>query len=93
VAYGNPSSTQSAMVTFTVIGGGAKLGSASLTLPPLCHGAVNLGPLLGVANFVGFVEITSSIPIISLSLNAEAFPVFSSLPPGELSDPTRLLFQ
>ena len=35
----------------------------------------------------------SSIPIISLSLNAEAFPVFSSLPRGELSDSTSLVFQ
>jgi hypothetical protein len=33
---------------------------------------------------LGFVKITSTIPIISVSLNAEAFPVFSSLPPGDL---------
>jgi len=93
VAYGNPSSTQSAVVTFTVVSAGTKLGSANLTLPPLCHGAANLGPLLGLADFVGFVEITSSVPIISLSLNAEAYPVFSSLPPGELSGSTPLVFQ
>jgi hypothetical protein len=33
------------------------------------------------------VKITSTIPIVSLSLNDEAFPVFSSLPPGDLLSP------
>ena len=93
VAYANPSSSQSAVVTFTIISSGVKLGSTSLTLAPGAHGAAYLGPLLGVSSFTGFVEITSSIPIISLSLNNEAFPAFSSLPPGELSDSTSLVFQ
>jgi hypothetical protein len=93
VAYANPSATQSALVTFTVVNtAGVKLGSTSLVLLPGEHGAKNLGPLLGLQNFVGFVEITSSVPIVSLSLNFEAFPVFSSLPAGELSDSTALLF-
>ena len=35
--------------------------------------------------------ITSTVPIISLSLNAEAFPVFSSLPPGDLPSSTKLV--
>jgi hypothetical protein len=39
---------------------------------------------LGLSSFVGSVQITSTIPIISLTLNAEAFPVFSALPPGDL---------
>jgi len=85
VAYANPSTTQSATVTFTVFSNaGASLGSTSVTLGPLAHGSANLGPLLGLSSFTGMVEIVSSIPIISLSLNAEAFPVISSLPPGDL---------
>jgi len=93
VAYANPSATQSALVTITVISSaGAKLGSTSLILAPRGHGAANLGPLLGLQSFTGFVEITSSVPIVSLSLNAEDFPVFSSLPAGELSDSTALAF-
>ena len=54
----------------------------------MAHGSANVGPLLGLASFTGFVKITSTIPIISLSLNAEAFPVFSSLPPGDLPSST-----
>ena len=93
VAYANPSTTQSALVTFTVVSSaGVKLGSTNLALLPGAHGAANLGPLLGLQNFTGFVEITSSVPIVSLSLNFEAFPVFSSLPAGELSDSTTLVF-
>ena len=91
VAYANPSATQSATVTFSVISNaGARLGMMSITLAPLAHGAANLGPLLSLQNFTGSVEITSTIPIISLSLNAEAFPVISSLPPGDLPAATAL---
>jgi len=91
IAYGNPSTTQSATVSVTVFDQtGKSLGSKSVTLGPLQHGAANLGPLLGLSSFEGFVEITSNIPIISLSLNAEAFPVFSSLPPGDLPAATPL---
>ena len=54
-----------------------------MTLPAGAHGAQNLGPLLNVASFQGSVTITSSQPILSLSLNAEASPSFSSLPAGE----------
>lgn len=73
-----------APVTFTVY-------SQVITLGPLARGSTNLGPLLGLANFTGMVEITSTIPIISLSLNFEAFPVFSSLPPGDLPSSTTLV--
>jgi hypothetical protein len=58
---------------------------------PLAHGSANLGPLLGLPNFTGFVKITSTIPIISLSLNFEAPPIFSSLPPGDLPGATMLV--
>ena len=92
VAYANPSPTQSATITFTVYStAGTKLGSQIITLGPLGHGSANLGPLLGLQNFTGFVKITATIPIISLSLNFEAFPVFSSLPPGDLPSSTPYL--
>jgi hypothetical protein len=92
VAYANPSTTQSANITITVYNtGGNRLGSQTITLGPLAHGAANLGPLLGIQSFTGFVKITSTLPIVSLSLNAEAFPVFSSLPPGDLASSTLLV--
>jgi hypothetical protein len=92
VAYANPSATQSAAITIKVFNAaGAPLGSTVITLGPLAHGAANLGPLLGLQSFTGFVKVTSTIPIISLSLNFEAFPVFSSLPPGDLPSSTTLV--
>ena len=92
IAYANPSTTQSATITFTVYNNaGVRLGSQSITLGPLAHGASNIGPLLGLASFTGFVKITSTIPIISLSLNFEASPIFSSLPPGDLPGNTQLV--
>ena len=85
IAYANPSGSAAATVNVQVYGtSGLLLGSKIITLGPLQHGAANVGPLLGLTNFTGFVKITSNIPIITLSLNAEAFPVFSSLPPGDL---------
>ena len=39
----------------------------------------------------GSLEITSTAPIVSLALNAEAAPMFSSLPPGKLSIPPESL--
>jgi len=92
IAYANPSTTQSATVTIEVYNAaGTLLGSHVITLGPLAHGSANVGPLLGLTSFTGFVKITSTIPIISLSLNAEAFPVFSSLPPGDLPSGTALV--
>jgi hypothetical protein len=92
VAYANPSTSDSAMMTLTAISSaGARLGSTTITLGPLAHGAANIGPLLGLQSFTGFIEITSTVPIISLSLNAEVFPVFSSLPPGDLPSSTMLV--
>ena len=92
VAYANPSASDSATITLTVISSaGVRLGSTNIQLGPLAHGAANLGPLLNLSSFTGFVEITSTIPIISLSLNAEVFPVFSSLPPGDLPSSTTLV--
>jgi hypothetical protein len=84
VAYANPSA-QSATITFTAIDStGLARGTKTVTLAPQQHGASFLGPLLGLSGFSGSVQITSAVPIVSLSLNFEAAPVFSSLPPGEL---------
>jgi hypothetical protein len=45
---------------------------------------------LGLTNCTGSVQITSATPIISWAIDAGAFPVFSSLPPGDLPDNTLL---
>ena len=90
VAYANPS-TQPAQVTFTAFGSaGERLASRVIPLPPGEHGAAYLATLLGNHNFTGSIQITSTVPIISLSLNFEASPSMSSLPPGELGDATPL---
>jgi hypothetical protein len=92
IAYANPSTTQTATITVEAYDtGGLVLGSHIVALAPLGHGSANVGPLLGLTSFTGFIKITSNVPIISLSLNAEAFPVFSSLPPGDLSSSTSLV--
>ena len=85
VAYANPSSTQPATVTFTVLStAGVQLATGTVTLAPMAHGSASLGTLVNLPSFTGILEITSTSPIISLSLNAEAFPSFSSLPAGDL---------
>ena len=84
VAYANPSDT-AALVTFTARDAdGEVLASEDLMLPPNGHGAQNMPTLFDLSSFTGSLEVTSTEPIVSLSLNAEAAPVFSSLPPGEL---------
>ncbi len=91
IAYANPSTTRAASVTVTVLSSaGLALGTKVVQLAPNAHGAANLGPLLGLNSFTGSVQISSTVPIVSLSLNAEAFPVFSALPPGDLPSGTPL---
>ena len=86
VAYANPSDT-SALVTFTAKDkDGETLASVDETLLPKGHDAKNMVDLFGLSSFTGSLEVTSTAPIVSLSLNNEADPVFSSLPPGELND-------
>ena len=83
MAYANPSAT-SALVTFTARdAAGQMLASVDRTLLPGGHDAHGMGSLFGLTSFTGSVEVTSTVPIVSLSLNFEADPVFSSLPPGE----------
>ncbi len=84
VAYANPSDT-AALVTFTAKdSAGQVLASVERNLLPNGHGAHNMAGLFGLSRFSGSLEITSAEPIVTLSLNFEANPVFSSLPPGEL---------
>ena len=86
MAYANPSAT-AAHVTFTARdAAGQTLASVDRTLLPGGHDAHNMGPLFGLTSFTGSIEVTSTEPIVSLSLNFEAAPVFSSLPPGEIID-------
>ena len=90
VAYANPS-TQQAQITFTALSSaGVKLASKSIPLLPGAHDAQLLDSLLGLSNFTGSIQIVSTVPIVSLSLNFEAFPSFSSLPSGELDGSTSL---
>ena len=51
------------------------------------HDAHGMGSLFGLTSFTGSLEVTSTVPIVSLSLNFEADPVFSSLPPGIMLAP------
>ncbi len=84
VAYANPSDTE-AVVTFTARdAAGLTLASVTQELPAGGHGAQNMALLFGLTSFTGSLEVTSTEPIVTLSINAEAAPVFSSLPPGEL---------
>ena len=93
VAYANPSPS-AATVTITALdSNGIPLGSTNFALQPNAHGAVNVVPLLGLTSFTGSVQITSTVPIVSLSINAENYPVFSSLPPGDLATATPLAGQ
>ncbi len=92
VAWANPSTTQAAQITFEAYSAsGSVLATAAVTVVPLGHGSKNLNALLGLPSFLGSVKITSTIPILSLSLNAEAFPSFSSLPAGDLPGGTALV--
>ena len=73
------------MLTFTAKDAdGETLASVAKPLLPNGHDAKNMAILFGLSSFTGSLEITSTEPIVSLSLNFEAAPVFSSLPPGEL---------
>ena len=86
VAYANPSAT-AAHVTFTAKdAAGQVLASVVRTLLPGGHDAHGMGSLFGLTSFTGSLEVTSTVPIVSLSINLEADPVFSSLPPGEIID-------
>ncbi len=83
VAYANPSAT-AAHVTFTARdAAGQTLASIDRTLLPGGHAAHGMSRLFGIP-FIGSLEVTSTAPIVSLALNFESDPVFSSLPPGEL---------
>ena len=84
LAIANPS-TQTATVTLTALDKtGFVLAQKNLTLSPGQHSSAFAGPLLQLSSFTGSLRIESSVPILSMALNFEAAPVFSSLPPGEI---------
>jgi hypothetical protein len=87
IALANISTTTQATLTLTAYdSAGQALATRNLSLGPRSHSAVTADQLfIGLAGFTGSVRITSSSPIIALTLNLEANPVFSSLPPAELS--------
>jgi hypothetical protein len=92
VAWANPSTAQ-ATVTLTAVDAttGHSQGTTTFNLAPNAHRAANINSLMTLpSTFTGSIQITSTMPIISLSLNAEAFPVISSMPPGDLPDGTPL---
>ena len=87
VASVNPSATP-AHVTFTARDtAGHTLASVVRTVLPEGHYAQVISALLGFTSFSRSLEITSTVPIVSLSLNFEAAPVFSSLTPGVVDEP------
>ena len=89
VAYANPSPNISVPVTFTARdAAGEVLASVVRTLLPGGHDAHDMAELFGLSSFSGSIEVTSTEPIVSLSRNFEAAPVFSSLPPGEVTPET-----
>ena len=72
VAYANPSDT-AAHVTFTVRDvAGQMLASVVRTLLYGGHDAHGMSDLFGLTSFTGSIEVTSTEPIVSLSLNLEA---------------------
>ena len=86
VAYANPSDT-AAHVTFTAKDtAGLTLASVDRTMLPDGHDAHVMSALFGFTSFSGSLEVNSTEPIVSLSLNFEAAPVFSSLPSGEVDE-------
>jgi hypothetical protein len=94
VAFANPSSTESAFVTILVLDAtGSVLNTSSVTLPPEGHQAYNISTWFN-DDFSGSVQIVSTVPIVSLSLNGEASTpanlVVSSLSPGDLDSSTLL---
>ena len=65
------------------------LASVDRTLLPGGHDAHGMAELFDLTSFTGSIEVTSTEPIVSLSINLEAAPVFSSLPPGDIVDTPR----
>jgi hypothetical protein len=91
LAFANTSASAATVLVIAVDSTGAQRGNATVPLQPNAHTAANLGNLIsGLSGFSGSVQIISTVPVVSLSLNAEAFPAFSSLPPGDLAGSTLL---
>jgi len=91
LAYANISPGPATVTVVAVDSTGAQRGNSQFNLPAGGHGSQNLSQLLpSLGNFTGSVQIISTQPIVNLEINAEVFPVFSSLPPGDLAPNTPL---
>jgi len=93
IALGNPSPQVASITINALDSSGLLVFTSSLTLNPNAHYANNINALPGAPanlDFSGSVQIISTVPIVSLTLNAEKFPSFSALPPGDLPDGTPL---
>jgi hypothetical protein len=84
IAYANPSATPATITVTVLSSAGLGMGSAVVHLAPNSARSGQHRSAAGLNSLTGSVQITSRVPIVSLSLNAEAFPVFSALPPGDL---------
>ncbi len=86
IALANPFPADATVNVTLKNSAGSVIGSKEISLPSGSHTSYsvkNLIDLTSYPNFSGSVIITSNNPIISFSLNAEALPIFSALPPGE----------
>ena len=88
VAYANPSTTQSANVTLTVYDVTGNRIGVNRDLPSRtgCH----LRPVLGISTSRDSPR-SRHASHHQLGVNAAAFPVLSSLPPGDLPSSTLLV--
>ena len=84
VAYANPSETAAHVTCTAKDTAGKALASVARTRLPKGYNAHVMASLFGSMSFTGSLEVASTEPFVSPSLNFEAAPVFSSLPPGEV---------
>ncbi len=85
IAVANPSQVESAYVAFTVRPRETpgRWVTVHKSVGPRSHAAFTIADLFGlIYSVVGSIEITSDVPVVSLSINTEAWPSFGSLPPG-----------
>jgi hypothetical protein len=86
IAYANPNDQPATLTVFGLGIDGLPLSLGTVVLPPHSHRAITVDKLIDNSgfNYSGSVQIASDVPIIAMSLNFEAAPVFSSLPAGDL---------
>ena len=86
----DPSTTQSATITFTAYRTPGIRWEARLHARAAGAFGADIGPLLGLTSFTGRMKITSTyIPSSVCRLTMKRRPMFSSLPPGDLPSTTQ----